>query len=58
MGEVPQVELFGVVETQGAGDRIQHRVRRPGQVPALKVGVVLNEGGGSARSGKLQLDLE
>ena len=41
-GQIEQVLPFGVVELQGTGHRLQHRLRRPGQVPALQPAVVVD----------------
>ena len=41
-GQVEQVLTFGVVELQSPGHRLQHRLRRPGQVPALEPAVVVH----------------
>jgi hypothetical protein len=37
-----QVLPFGVVEMQGAGHRLQYRLRRAGQIAALQSGVVVD----------------
>jgi hypothetical protein len=41
-GEVEQVLPLGVVEVQGPGDRVQHGLRRPGDLTSFDAGVVLD----------------
>ena len=45
-GQVVQVRRFGFVETQGAGDRIQHAVGNADEVAALQAGVVVGADAG------------
>jgi hypothetical protein len=42
VGEVDQVRAFGVVELQGAGDRVEHAGRHSGQGAAFELRVVLD----------------
>jgi hypothetical protein len=41
-GKVGQVLAFGLVQLQGAGQRIEHDVGDPGEIAALQLGVVLD----------------
>ncbi len=42
VGQAQQVGPFGVVELQGAGERVEHAGRDPGQGAAFELGVVLH----------------
>ena len=42
MGEAEQVGAFGVVELQGAGERVEHAGGDSGQGAAFELGVVLH----------------
>jgi hypothetical protein len=41
-GEIEQVGPLGVVELQGAAERVEHALRDPGEVPAFEAGVVVD----------------
>jgi hypothetical protein len=48
-GEVEQVGALGVVEPQGAGERVENAGGRAGDLPALEPGVVLDTEPGDCR---------
>ena len=48
-GEVEEVEPFGIVEVEGAGDGVEHAVGRSVNVAALELGVVVRAHAGEIR---------
>jgi len=57
VGQVEQVGPLGVVELEGAGDRVQHARRDPSQGASLELGVVLDAHPGQGVAGAVRLRL-
>jgi hypothetical protein len=49
VGEVEQVDAFGIVEWERAHQRLENGVGDPAQVPALEAGVVIDADPGQRR---------